>query len=545
MARSSANRNNVPPLQFPPAQSPPELDPGFVPFWLQPQGIDYQNRLSRIDPNSTPFSSNFRLDRGKLRQRPGTSQLGSVGSAVSVLQAQDFVLSSGTRYTIRFRTTDVQYFDATSQTWVSFSGPTLSGTLSNSFSTTSWDDKCVFTNGVDGLFELDFTTRAYTKIAGGYAGKHVTTFDGRIVICAVMDGGYKGYRIRWSAKYSDTDYTGIGSGYEDLLSTPGGVVDEALGVYPITDETALLVRGNSIWLMVVTGNASAPFRFSRIQDKIPCKSRRTIVSVPGGVVFMGEEDVYFVTPTGITTIGDRIRNRLINAMLSSEYAWADYDSRRAEYVVAVREGSAAINLNVAYRYSFFDKGWSREEYPFETRSLSFSRYTHGTITIDQLTGTIDQLTGTIDDLGVTSRDSGMLFVVHGAGGQDYVLREDSTTYKDYDASGTVQTDTTAEIRTGLLSVGDLLGETELSEIQLEYEASSPCTLNFDYSVDGGNSWSSYSSVAIQATTRPTLLSCTKVLTGYGLQVRIVPQQLAGVIILGLYLKLMKGGQVHA
>lgn len=472
----------------------PGLDVQDVELWAKPTGIDNQNAITQVSPQAAVVMSNFRLNRGTLIQRPGVALIGGSDST-TVMNVIDFVTSDSASHYIRFRTDGLDRYDTSTDSWIPISGPTLTGDESNQFTYTGWNDMLVFSNGKDGTFQLQLgPAYSYAIIAGAPAAFHLTTFAGRILATSVFDPTYVPNRIRWSTKDDNTDWTDLGSGFEDLRSTPGGVIDEAFGVYPITDQMAFVVRQNSIWVMYETGQVDAPFQFSRLFDKLPCASRYAIVAVPGGVMLLTNEDVLMVTLQGPQVIGAPIRQHLIDFLQSPELAYASFDIRRQEYVLGIKEwGSSGSWLSAIYRYNLFDHGWSRDDYPFQVKSLCFTRYKHDDIQVASLPGTVAALAGTVGNLGATSSDGGMLMVCHDSTtGKDFVVREDATQFEDNLPMGPVSGLST--IVSGALQAGGPFYNTELIEVQALYEADVQAFIALSVSTNSGLALNPFGSI---------------------------------------------------
>lgn len=321
-------------------------------------------------------------------------------------------------------------------------------------------------------------------------------------------------RIRWCVKDNSNDWDGLGSGFEDLV-IPGGLADEVMGTYPVSDETGIIVSERSIRRMDVTGFADAPFKFALLSDSIGTLSRYAIRAVPGGVIFISYDDAILFTLSGIKRLGTSVLRDSLRAISNPRLAVGYYDAYNSRFLASWREGAN----NVLWTYSFLDDGWTRITLPF------------GVVNIDRAFMTVN---------GV--RRYGIYYTMNTAGG--FSCRENPSLVTDVDATGAV-VDSGIEIRTGYVLTDSPLRRVELVEAQLLYESTATQQLTFEYSVDGGQSWSTYSTPSISATTKPTVLSVRKTLETSGLQVRVKSNTLGSLKLISLHLFVSRGALIRA
>lgn len=533
MAESSIKRGGRPP-QYPINRVYGQMYPdgenvADAIYFNKPGGLDFATYLFNVAKNMTPFMKNWRLDRGTLVQRPGTTLVGD-GTLEAIIGLQGFSVSSGVTYIVRVTETQIELYDGTTDTWDAASGPSFTSDPSAHAYFTGWADKIMIQLSDGLLYQLDPVTAIYILIdttgvddpSGEHVtGQHISTFAGRILVCQADHP----YRLAWSVKNDNTDWGGIGSGFEDFFSTPGGAIDALLAVIPVTDDQAIVVRSNSIWLMATTGVADVPFRFTKQYADIACRSPYGIVGVPGAAIVPGLDDVYIVSPSDIKAIGGNIRPRYLTQLFHPELISSTFDERRGELVMGVYEGNVGY-INVLYRYSFGDQGWSRDEYQTPISLLSFIRFISTFLTIAELEGTIEDLVGTIGALGSQANATGILMcgksIGHGepglqgeiidllgtigdlegpigsTEGESFVIREDPTTTTDYDqAFDPAKIESPSEIWTGII-IGNnrpptLLSREKVTDAQLEYLLpNTPLEVDVDWSPDGGLSWLQFS-----------------------------------------------------
>jgi hypothetical protein len=502
MANPKVKRATYPsPLKL--AQAP-GIAPVPIDIWAPPKGLDYLSPHVKIDKQHASQMLNIWLDRGTQRSRYGTVAIGS--GIANLMAVMNFVDASGVGTLIRFTKTKVQRWDGSSWNDV-YSG--FTGGVDDHFAFTSFNNKLLFSNGVDGIFEFDFDLGTVILIQGAPPCKQLTTFDGRVLASNVLQSGNQfASRIVWSVKnnshiWPDTTVTDetlkIGSGFEDLLSTPGGHIDQQRGVWPISDVIGLVVRSESVWQIMATGLADAPFKFDRLYDNIGSDAPRTIDTLPGMIIGLFNDDFYILSDKSIDRIGGLIRDQVLIETTEPADAVGMYDPQTMNYWFS--------NQSNVYRYSLNDKGWSRHQYPFAITQMMRTKSSVSGLTIDELTGTIDDLDTlypTIDKMVGTVSVVGNYFVssqlvtVFGYPELGYVIQESASLQTD--ASGTNGTaspvNSNISLSTGGIAFGATLTRNQILQAQLECDVAAVQTLLMEISRDGGQSWETYSLVSL-------------------------------------------------
>src|SRR6266850_985495 len=226
------------------------------------KGHDKTSALSRIGEGYCRLVRNLMFRDGQYFTRDGVITFGDI-TTNPIVHAQEVILSSGSIYAVMFNTGGVYVLQ--NGVWSATSGASWSTSDLRAFSLTGWGDSVIFAEDTLGIFRLDFTgLYAKTRLTSLAGVKHLATFDGRI-IASLAD------RVQWSVKNDETDWSGIGSGFEDLRSAMNGRPDGQTAVVPLSDDTALCIRTNSVWLMRTTGNFDAPFVFTLLENGKGCK----------------------------------------------------------------------------------------------------------------------------------------------------------------------------------------------------------------------------------------------------------------------------------
>lgn len=502
----------------------PQLEISPKPLWAPPQGLDYLNRKSRIDPAHSPEMMNFLLDRGVMRTRKGTAQVGAAAVA-PVMAVVHFVTGSGIGFLIRFLTTKLQLWDGAA--WTDIGGAFTGGT-NDYWAYTAFNDTLLFSNNIDGLWEYAPLTGAFQKLTLGPNARHLSTIGGRVVASAARG---QEYTTEWSDK-NDSHAWGdayIGAGSEDLRSTPGGQVDQVIGTWPISDDTSLMVRSNSIWQVTQTGDPEAPFRFERLYAKLGSRSRHSVDVIPGGLVFLSNDDIYVVDTSKPSPIGQLIRDRI--------FATTDLTKAKGFYRPKLRQYWLTLGGDEVFVFSFEDKGWTRLKYPFNVRWMEESIPYYSGQTWDGTVGTWDAQTAAWDQLLGTAQSPAFYLATDEALG-NVITEVTSATSDGYIQSGKVALG--IEVQTPELTASTPLDMVEIVEAQMEYESAMLQILLFEYSTDGGVTWNTYSRKTAQITTKVEILKMINELERRSLMLRLTSASLGQLTLVSFIPMLIQG-----
>lgn len=540
MARPIIRRGENNPLAFTPLDEQKTIP---IPFFTVPKGMDTVSSLSSIDANQSSFVKNLRIDEsGIYTTRNGTTSLGSA-TANHALAAFLYRNSVGAEYIIRVTTVSVDYWDGTNwnvMTDNSTVGHGLVLTVYDYVSITAWNSYLMLMTSV-GMYQIDLSAATIAWVSTAPAAKTITTFGSRLVVSHVYGGGdNQATRIQWSTKNSSVDWTGLGSGFEDLLSAPGGVNDVEHGVFPINDYEAFVVRSGSIWLMSLTGNFDAPFAFTYLfgQGQIQCDSPYSIAVVPGGIILLCRDNVYYVTRQSVQPIGTQIRSLLLNGSLFTRRAVGTYDPRLNEYRLVALQKSFS-GAQPVFRYNLNNKSWTVDYYPYQIKSIAPAIYEQ-TTSISALVGLISDLSGPISELGLNNLTESFLFVENVSG---YVMREQSTILTDYNPLTGLTVGIPVELWTGMITTSTILDRVEVQETQVLTTATQAITLDIDYSIDG-SSWSRYSTFAVVISKMAKPYRALFAISRAQLIFRLISSNAGGLRLSALFVMAQKGARIH-
>lgn len=522
MARSHLRSKGLDMFQV---QIEPEATPQTLPMF-DLNGMNTVSPLTRMmGTGVSRLVQNLVIREGAYQVRDGTSVLGDISPA-PIIGVYDMLTSENIAYLIRFRSNGVDTFS--SGVWSQAGGDSFNGYTTTPLAITPWNETVLFTAGMRGIFELTLGRPGTVHLIDDtpISVQHMTVFNNRVI------ASVRGKKIQWSARGDSRDWTGLGSGYEDLLAVPG----TQTAVVPITDEQAFVIRSNSVWMMTPTGNFDAPFNFNQFVDKIGSRYAGTVVAIPRGAMFLGNRSVWMVTLDGFENVGQPIRDILTQDQATLRLAHASFDDKWREYRLII--GGRVL------RYNLDNKAWTEDTYLFPIRSMHFA-YFSSNLTVDELVGTVNALEGAVDDLGVGERQGAFVYAMGGDG--RHVVWDDPTrnneALRDVNNAG-VAAEGGFRIESANIPAASPLHRTGLVRVQVEYEADAPFELVFEYSYDGGVTWVLYSTQTVAASDKPAIVSVERWLERENLQIAVSSEASPHVRLMGVHLDVVKGGKIQ-
>lgn len=460
-----------------PQYQPQEHDVLAAAVPLELRGMDIQSPLHAMHPGMARMVRNLCIRHSAYETRDGISIVGTA-SPSDLLYALDVGLSTGVFKLTRFRTNAVDVWDGAM--WATATGA-FAGLTTAPFAFSGWGDTLMFRGGSNKIYSLAYGPDIVTEIADAPVGAiHLATFNARAV-ATLPDGIY------WSVRADNTDWSGLGSGFEDLKAAPGGRPDQPIAVIPITDEVAYHVRTNSIWQMNVTGDFDAPFSFSRLFEFVGGRYPQLCTAVTRGLICVDDHHIWLVSPDGFKDIGKPIYDYLQAAQPYLAEATATYDPVWQEYRINL-PGESDIEQKVL-RYNIANDAWTYDFYDIPIKSIAYTLFTTAA--------------------PATSRP-GMVYTTTGSG--RWVVKDDFTRNnlagRDVRNSGDITTGG-FRVETADLRRSPSVTRKQLVEIVGTYEAEASFELVFEYSYDGGFVWHPYSRITLPATTRPQAFSVMK------------------------------------
>jgi hypothetical protein len=459
----------------------------LVPMMTSFAGVDYSKNTFQLDNNTAAEVNNLRLSDGFLVEcRAGTQAVGSAHG--SELLASIVYKDRNGEHIIRVHTTGVQLYAGGS--WYAFTGVSMGLSVYSIPSFTTWGEYLVI--GCEtGVYELNIGARTYTKLANAPGCKHITTFGSRLVLSWIFSSGTEyPRRVQWCVKNDNTDWSGLGSGFEDLLSTPGGITDFQLGCYPVNDREAILVRSGSLWTATLTGQVDAPFEFSFLRGDLPCDAPYSVATIGvNALIYVTRNNVIVASISGKKEVGMQIRSQLLASGNAMRRMVGTFDPHRNEYRLII-PGSGVV-----WRYNIIKEVWTKDTYPFQIKHTAASVYQRQ-LSIDELTGTIDSLTGPIDELGLQAITPTVLFTMENA---NYVVRETEGVLTDVTTAGG-STAIGWQLDTGYVPAPSGLHTVEIHSQHIHL--TTPTGITITFSSNDGTGWTTYSTLDTVSDSEP-------------------------------------------
>lgn len=189
----------------------------------------------------------------------------------------------------------------------------------------------------------------YSYLTGAPPAKFVISFDNYVVAWNVMDGSTpQQRRAQWPARGDPGNWTGPGSGFEDLLSMKGIGTGGA-----VLDSRLVLFSSQEIWLGIPSSYPSQ-FQFSPLDTTVglPYGFSGTVVNTELGIIFLGSDRNLRLLPRGgglSVIINPSLGIFLRDRSLLIDGAWGQYDEDRRLYhlrpVIGGSGNGIVLNLN--------------------------------------------------------------------------------------------------------------------------------------------------------------------------------------------------------
>lgn len=182
----------------------------------------------------------------------------------------------------------------------------------------------------------------------------LTFFKDRIWIANIIDGSYTyKYRIKWS---SATDRTSFDSAdYYDLPYTNGHI----MRLVPFSNLLAVYFT-DALYLGRPSNYANLPLVFERYDTKgVGLVGTQAITRFIGGHLFVGQDNIYFLSNQALDPIGTPIVQDTIRATKNQHLIWASPDPRNNRVIFGFPElGSELVKL---WSFNYISKAWSYDE----------------------------------------------------------------------------------------------------------------------------------------------------------------------------------------
>ncbi len=281
-------------------------------------GINTSDSPEDVPENTAIYAADMEVDRDdSLIPAPGFTQLasspqGTTGPVAAFQQAsldyeQELVLIFGNNGGQNWA-----YYDKNGTLTPNLGG--LSNNGPHGWNACSIAGSLIASNGLDftgtrasgaGAF-VDITAQIIA--ARGFALQFGRAFAVGVTPAA---GTYQALGVSWNGSSgSISDWTGANSGSQLLIGAEADA-DACMGVAPLGFDLLVIVNRHSIWFGYPTGIANAPADFRPRTLGVGTPYGNTVASTPIGVMFLSDEGVMLVTPTGVNCISDDVNPSIL------------------------------------------------------------------------------------------------------------------------------------------------------------------------------------------------------------------------------------------
>lgn len=171
----------------------------------------------------------------------------------------------------------------------------------------------------------------YSFLTGAPQAVAVDVFDNYLLAFNIRNQNAAS-RIQWCARGDPSNWTGEGSGFEDLLEMKG----RGTAVRGTEDGRVYLFTTHEIWYGIRAAYP-AQFQFFPYHSSVGCANPRTIQATQAGYLFLGSDRQLYLLPRGggelapIATSLTPILRTLFQSLSNDKPCWAVYDEKTHIY----------------------------------------------------------------------------------------------------------------------------------------------------------------------------------------------------------------------
>lgn len=479
--------------------------------------------VSQIPRDRVPAESARDLVNARIRdywtgRRPGTQTFGPTKpDSNQVLRIVTFIREDNTILICRITASAFHVSDGT--TWQSYSILDVDGNSTTfptgaRFSTAQIFDSLYLADGTNPVWKVDFDSAKVRQIDGAPKASYVTTFAERIIAgnVAFTVGGIAPNAFAWPVNAEPTDWSGTGSGFDNLAETDVGNHITGLEGF---EAQMVVFRRKSIAHTTRQPFARNPFRTVEVVGGIGCDLPYSIARTPFGIVFADQRtrDVYLYAPgSRPQSLAKQVNRDILADLDSLDFAEGAYDPFEKEYHLGVVE-SGQTELTKTWVLNLEKGSWSYDDGP-QVSTIGVVSIPGDYTIIDDLSGDIDSQnpspSGTIDDYGDEGEFTPTLFKGTGTG---EVLQQTYDADNDYDA-------TQFEFTFQSPNVGSISRRRQLKQVIAAIEALSTGDYDIENSNDEDSAWRNTKSVTLSSTGRQTIQLKNKPISGDDLYWRL-------------------------
>lgn len=446
-----------------------------------------------IPPGASPDMLNVCIRQNRLEKRPGYAQHTAGNSAIGtrvmgIFSADD---ESGNTHLYAVHPTGLAKYNTGTKVWDACTGSALTGGNERRFTFAVSQNSVVFCQGVDQVNRIPFNTTYAILNANCPPARFLERFADRLYIAYTVEGGNpKPFRVKRPVASDHTDWTGVGSGFNELTETPYFIKN----ILKLGQELAIYTE-KSIWMAFRLGQAATPAGFRLAVADIGLYSPYCVSGYVDHHFFKGNDNFYRFDGSKTEEIGTPIRD-IVFGDLSLNYLHMNFSVAHVgdqEWINFICTGTSQVP-DTAWVYNWKRNVW----YPWSVSGpLSGCIHKLSTsLTIDELIGTIDQQNYEIDSLPLQSSLPSLL-----TGHSDGKIYIWSSFYSSDDGTAISCRWTSKDFISEDLDESQTGKEITLRTIHVDYVPQAmAATLSFAYSVDGGVNWVTAGNVTLAAGT---------------------------------------------
>lgn len=264
----------------------------------------------------------IRFDKGLVKKALGWSILSNDALSGPIMMIAEFSMYDGTTHTVVASNLNVYNYDAANANFINRnSNANFTGNESDRFNyvityDANGNDLFVFTNGVEDIQKWDGSANDCANLDGWAntaKAKFLVSFQSRLCAARTTEGGQAcPTRVRWSVAGDPEDIANTGSGFVELVETPGWITSSV-----ILKGKWFIIKEDSIWEMVYVGGTTVFVPVLRIPV---IGSFVEVVNLGEQLMIVASDNVYLFDGLSLAPIGNNIRpwlyevdNMLVNA----------------------------------------------------------------------------------------------------------------------------------------------------------------------------------------------------------------------------------------
>lgn len=267
----------------------------------------------------------IRIGNGLEKRRGNTvfnSSAMASGAAVTGLEAIKF--STGTEYFVATCGATIQRGDITGSTMTDITGAvTITSSATNLWTISMLNDLAIGVGGApDAPWKWSGSGNAAALGGSPPSGAFGFQHNNRMFIGGIMNNLS---RIQWSVLGNPEDWSGTGSGQQDIWKNDG---DTLVGHAILSNDNVLLFKQRSIHSLI---GRSSPFPVTPLFRDVGAIGKKAIVVADGLV--------YFITPLGRMLITDGVNildEKVVQNLFNIDDIWGSLNSTRLPYIQGKR-----------------------------------------------------------------------------------------------------------------------------------------------------------------------------------------------------------------